>query len=276
MLSANDAWRPLPDTTALSMASSHYLNLTKFQLVWRRLCDVRFVSCCLLERILTAVCALPECRSGRNCNTHPYILWPFQYSFYFRADWYRFESYWTCTAWMPHLVRRVDPLFLLLPCISSSFHPFRFCPICLASSFLPCLTCSTLPRFHPPSLTPNCPFSIFPIHPGGSGGSWKAKRSYVIFISFMYKMSTRYVQCVPTTASKNLERRMPGETIFIRFKYQTVETIRMCCKIVDGCRQSLLTLAKAPVVIHPRQNLARFATTLPNFVFQHPNTNGHN
>ena len=48
------------------MANFHHI--TKFQLVWRRLCDVVFRSSCLFERTLTAVCALPEYRSGRNYN----------------------------------------------------------------------------------------------------------------------------------------------------------------------------------------------------------------
>ena len=40
------------------------LTLTKFQLVWRRLCDVvLFHSSCLSEHTLTAVCALTECHS---------------------------------------------------------------------------------------------------------------------------------------------------------------------------------------------------------------------
>ena len=38
--------------------------LTKFQLVWRRLCDVLFRSSSLFERALTAVCALPDYQSG--------------------------------------------------------------------------------------------------------------------------------------------------------------------------------------------------------------------
>ena len=43
--------------------------ITKFQLVWHHLCDVGlFRSSCLFERTLTAVCALPEYRSGRNYN----------------------------------------------------------------------------------------------------------------------------------------------------------------------------------------------------------------
>ena len=54
---SNDAWRTPPDATALPMASSLITlpTLAKFQLVWRRLCDVLFPSC-LVEHTLTAVC----------------------------------------------------------------------------------------------------------------------------------------------------------------------------------------------------------------------------
>ena len=48
--------------------------LAKFQLVWRRLCDVvLFRSSCLFEHTLTAVCALPEYRS-RKYNAYSNML----------------------------------------------------------------------------------------------------------------------------------------------------------------------------------------------------------
>ena len=44
--------------------------LTKFKLVWRRLCDVvLFRSSCLFERTVTAFCTLPEYRLDRISNT---------------------------------------------------------------------------------------------------------------------------------------------------------------------------------------------------------------
>ena len=48
--------------------------LTEFQLVWLRLCDARlFRSSCLVERTLTAVCALPAYRSSREYHMHAYV-----------------------------------------------------------------------------------------------------------------------------------------------------------------------------------------------------------
>ena len=47
--------------------------LAKFQLVWRRLCDVLFRSC-LVEHTLTAVCALPEYQSRRKYNIYTIFL----------------------------------------------------------------------------------------------------------------------------------------------------------------------------------------------------------
>ena len=40
--------------------------LAKFQLVWRRLCDVELFCSCLFEHTLTAVCTLPEYQSYRK------------------------------------------------------------------------------------------------------------------------------------------------------------------------------------------------------------------
>ena len=67
-------------------------NLAKFQIVWRRLCDVLFRSSCLFEHTLTAVCALPEYQSVVNIlctktfRDHLDVLYiPNQ------ADVYRFE-----------------------------------------------------------------------------------------------------------------------------------------------------------------------------------------
>ena len=49
-------------------------NIAKFQLAWRRLCDVvLFRSSCLFEHTLTAVCALPEYRS-RKYNAYSNML----------------------------------------------------------------------------------------------------------------------------------------------------------------------------------------------------------
>ena len=59
---SNDAWRMPPDTTALRWPAFITLSTlaAKFQLVWRRLCDVIMLirSSCLFEYTLTAVCAL--------------------------------------------------------------------------------------------------------------------------------------------------------------------------------------------------------------------------
>ena len=66
---ANDAWRTPPDATALPMATLiNLLTLAKFQVVWRRLCDVLFRSSCLFEHTLTSVCALHEYQSCRKYN----------------------------------------------------------------------------------------------------------------------------------------------------------------------------------------------------------------
>ena len=67
--------------------------LAKFQLVWRRLCDVvLFRSSCLFEHTLTAVCALPKYQSVLNvmcmqtfCD-HLHVVYIFN-----QTDLYRFE-----------------------------------------------------------------------------------------------------------------------------------------------------------------------------------------
>ena len=72
------------------------------------------------------------------------------------------KSGWNSTARMPRLLRRADPLFLPPPRLASYVLPFLVRPICLASSFLPCLTSSALSRFHPPCLLPHRSSSISP------------------------------------------------------------------------------------------------------------------
>ena len=60
--------------------------LAKFQLVWRRLCDLLFRSSCLFEHTLADICVLPEYESGLKYNIHSYILWISKYPLYFRPD----------------------------------------------------------------------------------------------------------------------------------------------------------------------------------------------
>ena len=96
-------------------------------------------------------------------------------------------SGWNSTARIPRLVRRADPLFLPPPCLTSSFLPFLLRAICLAS-FLPGLTSSALPCFHPPSLQPHRPSSISSLHPGGSGRVAKQAARTSFSFDFKYKM----------------------------------------------------------------------------------------
>ena len=64
--------------------------LAKLQLVWRRLCDaVLFLSSCIVEHTLTAVCVIPEYQPGRKYNVHIVFFLPSKYRLYFRPDWYR-------------------------------------------------------------------------------------------------------------------------------------------------------------------------------------------
>ena len=54
---------PLPSQWPVLITLSPF---AKFQLVWRRLCDVVLFPSCLFERTLTAVCVQPEYQSGRQ------------------------------------------------------------------------------------------------------------------------------------------------------------------------------------------------------------------
>ena len=66
--------------------------LAKFQLVWRRLCDVvLFRPSYLFKHTLTAVCALPEYQYRRKYDEYSNILGTSKCSLYFRPDLYRFE-----------------------------------------------------------------------------------------------------------------------------------------------------------------------------------------
>ena len=57
------------------MTSSHRLpTLAKVSALWRRICDVVLFPSCLVEHTLTAVCVLPEYRSGLKYNVHSDIL----------------------------------------------------------------------------------------------------------------------------------------------------------------------------------------------------------
>ena len=48
--------------------------LAKFELVWRRRCDVALFPSCLVEHIFTAGCVLLEYQTGRKYSVHSYIL----------------------------------------------------------------------------------------------------------------------------------------------------------------------------------------------------------
>ena len=146
--------------------------------------------------------------------------------------------------------QRAQSLFLPPPFLASSILRFLLRRICLASSFFFCLTSSALPRFHPPSLPRDRPRSMSPFHPDGS--SCKASRSYVISISFTSSTRCSLVShkvCLNHFLKKAPNEQSP-ETIFTRFKYQTVETIRIFYKLpvvagfyhhrqVPPCSQSL-------------------------------------
>ena len=106
--------------------------LSKFQLVWRHLCDVVLFPSCLVKHGPTDASLLIEYRF-KSLELHPLL-----FSF----------------------VRRAEPLFLAPPCFASSLLLFLVRPLCLASSFLPCLTSSALTRFLPPSLPPPRPSFI--------------------------------------------------------------------------------------------------------------------
>ena len=122
-----------------------------------------------------------------------------------QTDMYRFEVRLELygapsTARMPHLVRRVDPLFLPPPCLASLFLPFRI--------LLPPLPHFLRPASLPPSFS-SIPSSIFRV-PSPSrrfGSNCKACSSYVIFIWFKYKMPTRLVHSV----CQPLPRKMLNE-----------------------------------------------------------------
>ena len=175
------------------------------------------------------------------------------------------KSGWNSTARMPRLVRRADALFLPPPCHASSFIPFLVRSLCLASSFLPCVSSFALPRFHRP-FPPHRPPSIYPLYPGASGRVAKQAARMSSSFLFKYKMLPRLVQsvCQPLLRKCSNEGT-PEKLFFTRLKHQTTETIRLKEK----------SMWSSPVFAHPRQVSARLATTLPKFVFQLPKTKAH-
>ena len=83
--------------------------LVKFQLVWRRLCDLLFRSSCLFEHTLTAVCALLEYQSCRKHNVYSNICEHLNVLHIFdQIDLYRLRSCCSSTPRMP-----ASPLVLL-------------------------------------------------------------------------------------------------------------------------------------------------------------------
>ena len=107
------------------------------------------------------------------------------------------KSDWNSAARVPRLVRRADTIFLPRPCLALYFLSFLLRHICLASSFLHCLTSSALPRFHLPSLPPHRPSSIFALHAGGSGRVAKqaARTSFSFDLSIICPLVS-YAMCV--------------------------------------------------------------------------------
>ena len=88
----------------------------KFQLVWCRPCDdVLFLSPCLVEHTLTAVCMLPKYQRGRKCNAYSYMLWPNNVLHIFDPACIVLKSGWSSTARMPLLVVRLPPLSPFTP-----------------------------------------------------------------------------------------------------------------------------------------------------------------
>ena len=85
-------------------------NIAKFQLAWRRLCDVvLFRSSCLFEHTLTAVCALLEYQSCRKHNVYSNICEHLNVLHIFdQIDLYRLRSCCSSTPRMP-----ASPLVLL-------------------------------------------------------------------------------------------------------------------------------------------------------------------
>ena len=80
---------------------------------------------------------------------------------------------------------------------------FLFRPTCPPSAFLPCLTCSALPRSHPPSLPPRCQSSISPIHPDSSGrvATRRARTSFSLHLGNRLLASYRVRQPLPRKSS---------------------------------------------------------------------------
>ena len=83
--------------------------LAKFQLVWRHLCDVPLPSW-LFEYTLTAVCVLPEYRSGRNIRYIRTFCALLNFLYIFDPTCIVSRSGWNSTARMPR--RIVSPLVL--------------------------------------------------------------------------------------------------------------------------------------------------------------------
>ena len=123
-------------------------------------------------------------------------------------------------------------------------------PICLASSFLSCLTSSALPRFHS-TVHPPFPLSI----PAGRANGFNFKSSIRCpLVSYT---------SVSTAASKKLKSVISGEPIFTRVKYQMVETIRTFYQIVHGSHRSFTTVLSPSFSGH---NPANFVFQLPTKV----------
>ena len=148
----------------------------------------------------------------------------------------------------PSLPSSALPGFLL-----PSFPPLSYLPRFLLPLLLPQFLC-------PASLPPHRPSSMSPFHPGGSGRV--AKQAAHTSISFdLSRPLVSYT--VSTTASKKFKLRIPAEIICTRFKYQTVETIRIFYKIVYGRRRSLPTLAKFQLVWPQPCQLSFFTSQKP-------------
>ena len=88
--------------------------LAKFELVWRRRCDVVLFPSCLFEHTVTAVCVLPEYQFGVNIKyirtfcEHLNVLHIFYQTFIV------LKSGWNSTARRPRLVVSTPSLLTLL------------------------------------------------------------------------------------------------------------------------------------------------------------------
>ena len=132
--------------------------LTKFQLGWRRLCDVALFPSCLINTAFPMPCIIRVSFASRSSCT-----------LYSSSS---FEG--------PTLSSFLHP-DSLPPSFPSSLLLLFLRPLCLASPFLPCLTSSALPRFLPPSLPSLRPSSISPPS-RWLGSSCKASSGYALVI----------------------------------------------------------------------------------------------